>query len=162
MFVGRLLARIRNDRVQVEPVRHTVTRLVLPDSSCTPLEKPDSAGAVTASRMRQAHTDLRETLPQVALLVRTSLPAGLENFMRSEWPTLPHQSPGQDNRLQGRQRLFRNWLDAGSPVGQWAAKSIARARLPRSTNVVPVSASIARHRRPRPTRPCTSPFIHSW
>src|SRR5665811_2523269 len=75
------------------------------------------ADAVTAGGMRQADTDLRETLPQVAFFVRTSLPAGLQDLMRSERPAFLHQPPGQVNCLHRRQRLFRNRLDAGSPIG---------------------------------------------
>jgi len=117
-FAGRVLARTRNDRLQLKPIRRTVPRLVVFDSGCTPLEKPDSAGAVTAGGMGQTHTDLRETLPQVALFVRTRFPTGLQTFMRSERPILPHQPPGQGNCLDRRQRLFRNWLDANSAIGQ--------------------------------------------
>jgi len=152
-FCSRVLARTRNDRGQVEPVRRTVASLVLFDSGRTPLEESGSSDAVTAGGMRQADTDLRETLPQVAFFVRTSLPAGLQHLMRSERPAFLHQPPGQANCLHRRQRLFRNRLDAGSPIGQGAAKSIARASLPWPTSIVPVSAPTAGHSGHRPTRP---------
>lgn len=145
LFCGRVLARTRNDRGQVEPVRRTVASLVLFDSGRTSLEESGSSDAVTAGGMRQADTDLRETLPQVAFFVRTSLPAGLQDLMRSERPAFLHQPPGEADCLHRRQRLFRNRLDAGSPVGQGAAKGIARACLPRPTGMVPVSAPIAGH-----------------
>ena len=145
VFCGRVLARARNDRDQVEPVRRTVASLVLFDSGRTSLEELGSSDAVTAGGMRQADTDLRETLPQVAFFVRTSLPAGLQDLMRSERPAFLHQPPGQVDCLHRRQRLFRNRLDAGGPIGQGAAKSIARASLPWPTSIVPVSAPIAGH-----------------
>jgi hypothetical protein len=72
--------------------------------------------------------------------------------MRSERPTFLHQPPGRDNCLHRRQRLFRNGLDSGGPIGQRAAKSIARACLPWSTSIVPVSAPISGHRVHQPTR----------
>ena len=153
VFCGRVLARTRNDRGQVEPVRRTVASLVLFDSGRTSLEESGSSDAVTAGGMRQADTDLRETLPQVAFFGRTSLPAGLQDLMRSERLASLHQPPGQVNCLHRRQRLFRNRLDAGSPIGQGAAKSIARASLPWPTSIVPVSARIAGHCGHRPTRP---------
>ena len=59
VFCGRVLARIRNDRGQVEPVRRTVASLVLFDSGRTSLEESGSSDAVTAGGMRQADTDLR-------------------------------------------------------------------------------------------------------
>lgn len=153
VFCGRVLARTHNDRGQVEPVRRTVAGLVLFDSGRTSLEESGSSDAVTAGGMRQADTDLRETLPQVAFFVRTSLPAGLQDLMRSERPAFLHQPPGQVDCLHRRQRLFRNRLDAGSPIGQGAAKSIARASLPWPTSIVAVSAPIAGHCGHRPTRP---------
>jgi hypothetical protein len=63
VFCGRVLARTRNDRGQVEPVRRTVASLVLLDSGRTSLEESGSSDAVPAGGMRQADTDLRETLP---------------------------------------------------------------------------------------------------
>jgi hypothetical protein len=153
VFCGRVLARTRNDRGQVEPVRRTEPSPVLFDSSRTPLEESGSSDAVAAGGMRQADTDLRETLPQVAFFVRTSLPAGLQDLMRSEWPAFLHRPPGQVNCLHRRQRVFRNRLDAGSPIGQGAAKSITRACLPWPTSIVPVSAPTAGHCGHRPTRP---------
>lgn len=153
MFCGRVLARTRNDRGQVEPVRRTVASLVLLDPGRTSLEESGSSDAVTAGGMRQADTDLRETLPQVAFFVRTSLPAGLQDLVRSERPAFLHQPPGQADCLRRRQRLFRDRLDADSPIGQGTAKSIARASLPWPTSIVPVSAPIAVHCGHRPTRP---------
>jgi hypothetical protein len=72
--------------------------------------------------------------------------------MRSERPTLLHQPPGRANCLHRRQRLFRNRLDSGGPIGQGAAKSIARSSLPWPTSIVPVSAPISGHRGHRLTR----------
>lgn len=153
MFCGCVLARTRNDRGQVEPVRRTVASLVLFDSGRTSLEESGSSDAVTAGGMRQADTDLRETLPQVSFFGRTSLPAGLQDLMSSERLASLHQPPGQVNCLHRRQRLFGNRLDAGSPIGQGAAKSVARASLPWPTSIVPVSAPIAGHCGHRPARP---------
>jgi hypothetical protein len=127
--------------------------LVLFDSGRTSLEKSGSSDAVTAGSMRQADTDLRETLPQVAFYVRTGLPTGLQDLMRSERPAFLDQPPGQADCLYRWQRLFRNRLDAGNPIGQGASKSIARASLPWPTSIVPVSATIAGHCGPRPTGP---------
>jgi hypothetical protein len=150
---GRLLARTCNDRGQIEPVRRTLASLILFDSGGPSLEESGSSDPVTAGGMRQADTDLRETLPQVAFFVRTSLPAGLQDLMRSERPAFLHQPLGQVNCFHRRQRLFRNRLDAGSPVGQGAAKSIARASLPWPTSIVPVSAPLPGHCAHRPARP---------
>ena len=148
-----MLSRTRNDGGQVQPVRRTMAGPVLFNSGRAPLEESGSSDAVAAGGMRQADTDLRETLPQIAFFVRTSLPAGLQDLMRSEWPAFLHQPPGQVNCLHRRQRLIRNRLDAGSAIGQGAAKSITRACLPWSTSIVPVSAPIAGHCGHRPTRP---------
>ena len=162
-FCGRVLARTRNDGGQVEPVPRTVASLVLFDSCCASLEESASSDAVTAGGMGQADTNLRETLPQVAFFVRTSLPAGLQDLVRSERPAFLHQPPGQIHCLHRQQGLFRNWIDAGSPIGQRAAKSISRASLPWTTSVVPVSAPIAGHCGHRPTRSSTTTVvIHQW
>ena len=145
---GRVLTRAGNDRRQVEPVRGTIARVVLFKSGYTPLEEPDSAGAVPAGGMREADTDLREALPQVALFARTSLPAGLEDLMRSKGPTFSHQIPSQVQGLRRWQWLLRNRLDAGRPVGQRPAKSITRSLLTRATGGVAVP--IAGHGRLQP------------
>jgi len=94
-FCRGVLARTRNDRGEVEPVRRTMASLVLLDSGRTSLEESGSSHAVTAGGMRQADADLRETLPQIAFLVRTSLPAGLQDLMRSEGPAFLHEPPSQ-------------------------------------------------------------------
>jgi hypothetical protein len=159
VFCRRAPARTGNDGGKVEPVHRTVASLVLFDSSCASLEESASSDAVTASGMGQADTDLRETLPQVAFFVRTSLPAGLQYLVRSERPTFLHQPPGQAHCLHRRQGLFRNWIDAGSPIGQRAAKSISRATLTWTTNVVPVSAPIDGHGEYRPTKSSTATVI---
>ncbi len=147
---GRVSSRTGNDRGQIEAVRRTVASVVLCDSGHTSLQESDSSGAVTAGGVRQADTDLRETLPQVAFLLRTSLPTGLQDLMRSERPTFLHELPGHAYCLHRRQRLFRDRLDAGSPIGQRAAKSIARACLPWPTSIIPVSAPSAAHCAPQP------------
>ena len=135
---GRVLTRAGNDRRQVEPVRGTIARVVLFKSGYTPLEEPDSAGAVPAGGMRETDTNLGETLPQVALFARTSLPAGLEDLMRSKGPTFSHQIPSQVQGLRRWQWLLRNRLDAGRPVGQRPAKSITRSLLTWATGSVAV------------------------
>jgi len=87
VFCGRVLARIRNDRGQVEPVRRTVASLVLFDSGRTSLEESGSSDAVTAGGMRQADTDLRETLPQVAFFGRTTFQrASKTSCAANGWP----------------------------------------------------------------------------
>src|SRR5665647_2268000 len=126
---GRVLTCAGNDRSQVEPVRGTIARVVFLESGRTPLEEPDSASVVPASSMREGDTNLGETLPQVALFARTSLPAGLEDLMRSKGPTFSHQIPSQVQGLRRWQWLLRNRLDAGRPVGQRPAKSITRSLL---------------------------------
>ena len=125
------------------------------DSGSTSLEESGGSGVVAAGGMRQADTDLRETLPQVAFFVRPSLPAGFQDLMRSERPAFLHELAGPANCLHRRQRLLRDLLDAGSPIGQGAAKSIARTSLPRPTNIVPVPVSglIADHCAHRLARP---------
>ena len=133
-----MLTRAGNDRRQVEPVRGTIARVVLFKSGYTPLEEPDSAGAVPAGGMRETDTNLGETLPQVALFARTSLPAGLEDLMRSKGPTFSHQIPSQVQGLRRWQWLLRNRLDAGRPVGQRPAKSITRSLLTWATGSVAV------------------------
>lgn len=160
---GRVPARTGNDRGQVEPVRRTVASVVFLDSARASLEEAGGSGAVTAGGMRQADADLSETLPQVAFFVRTSLPAGLEDLVRSERPAFLHELPGQVDRLHGRQRLFGDRLDARRPIGQGAAKSIARASLPWPTSNVSISAPIAGHHGHQPTRSWTSTVvIHPW
>jgi hypothetical protein len=95
VFCGGVCARTRNDRGQVEPVYRTVASLVVFDSGRTSLEESASSDAVAAGGMRQADADLREALPQVTFFVRTSLPAGLQDLMRSERPAFLHQPPSQ-------------------------------------------------------------------
>jgi hypothetical protein len=144
---GRVFTRAGNDRAQVESVRRTVARAVLLKSGRTPLEEPDSSDPVAAGGMREADTELGEPLPQIAFFVRTSLPAGLQDLMRSKGPALLHQAPGQVQGLQRRQRLFRNRLDAAGPIGQGPAKSITRTLLSCATGSVPVTvAGHSRHR----------------
>jgi hypothetical protein len=92
---GRVFTRASNDRAQIETVGRTVARAVLLESGSTPLEEPDSSNAVAAGGMREADTDLGEALPQIAFFVRTSLPAGLQDLMRSKGPPLLHQTSGQ-------------------------------------------------------------------
>jgi hypothetical protein len=142
---GGVLARTPNDRGEVEPVDRTAAGLVLFDPGHTSLEETGSSDAVTTRGMRQPDADLREALPQIAFFVRTSLPAGLQDLMRSERPAFLHQPPSQAQCLHRRQRLFRNRLDADSPIGQGAAKSIARASLPWPTGIVPVPVPVAGH-----------------
>jgi len=150
---GRVLTRAGNDRAQVEPVGRTVARAAGLESGSTPLEEPDSSNAVTAGGMRETDTDLGEPLPKIAFFVRTSLPADLQDLMRSKGPPLLHQTPGQVQGLQRRQWLFRHRLDAGSPIGQGPAKSITRTLLTRATGSVAVP--VAGHARHRPERPRT-------
>src|SRR5665647_1526873 len=154
---GRVLTRAGNDRRQVEPVRGTIARVVLFESGRTPLEEPDSAGAVPAGGMREADTDLGQTLPQVAFFARTSLPAGLQDLMRSKGPALSYQTPGQVQGLRRRQWLLRNRLDAGRPVGQRPAKSITRPLLTWATGSVAVP--IAGHCWLQPECPRTIPNV---
>ncbi len=126
--------------------------LVLFDAGRASLEQSDSSRAVTASGMRQADTDLRETLPQFAFFVRTGLPASLQDLMRGKRAAFLHQPPSRVNCLHRWERLVRNRLDAGSPIGQGAAKSVARASLPWPTSIVAISAPVAghcEHRSPR-------------
>jgi hypothetical protein len=158
-----VLARARDDRGQVESVRRTAASLVLFDSGRTSLEKSGSSDAVTAGGMRQADTDLRETLPQISLIVRTSLPACLKNLMRSERPAFLHQALGQADCLHRRQRFFRNGLDASSAIGQGTSKSIPRACLTWTTRIVPVSTPIVGHCGHRPARLRKGiVVIHPW
>jgi len=133
-----VLTRAGNDRGQVEPVPGTIARVVLFESGRTPLEEPDSAGAVPAGSVREADTDLGQTLPQVAFFARTSLPTGLEDLMGSKGPTFSYQIPGQGQGLRRWQWLLRNRLDAGRPVGQRPAKSITRSLLTWATGSVAV------------------------
>jgi hypothetical protein len=79
---------------------------VLFDSGRTSLEESGSARAVSAGGMRQADTDLREALPQVAFFGRTGFPAGLQDLMCRKRLTVLHQPLGKANCLQRRQRLF--------------------------------------------------------
>ena len=158
---GRLLAHTRNERGQVEPVRRTVASLVVLDASRTSLEESGSSDAVAAGTMRQADTDLRQTLPQTRFFVRSSLPAGLQHLVRGERPAFLHQPPGDVQSLQRWQRLFRNRFNASCPIRQGAAQGIARASLPWPTSIVAVSASVsvAGHRGHRSTRSCTPTVV---
>jgi hypothetical protein len=150
---GCVLTRAGDDRAQIEPVGRTVARVILLESGSAPLEEPGSSNAVAAGGMGETDTDLGEPLPQIAFFVRTSLPADLQDLVRSEGPPLLHQTPGQGQGLQRRQRLFRNRLDAGRPIGQRPAKSIARALLPRATSSVAIP--VAGHGTHRPATPRT-------
>ena len=85
-----MLTRAGNDRRQVEPVGGTVARVVLLESDRTALKEPESTGAVPPGSMRETDTELRETLPQVAFIARTSLPAGLKDLMRGKGPALTY------------------------------------------------------------------------
>jgi hypothetical protein len=100
-----VLTRAGNDRLQVEPVRGTFARVVLFESDRTALKESDRTGAVPTGSMRETDTELRESLPQVAFLARTSLPVGFKDLMRGKGPALAYQTPGQ---VQGLQR--RKWL----------------------------------------------------
>jgi len=105
MIRDRVLTRAGYDRGQVEPVRGTVARVVLFESDRTALKESESTGAVPTGSMSETDTELRETLPQVAFLARTSLPAGLKDLVRGKGSALTYQTPGQ---VQGLQR--RKWL----------------------------------------------------
>lgn len=94
-----LITRTRDDRGQVEPVGRTVASLVLFDSGRTSLEESGSSDVVAAGGVGQADTDLRETLPEGALFVWASLPAGLKNFMRRERPAFLQQVLGYPHCL---------------------------------------------------------------
>ncbi|MCZ4499630.1 MAG: hypothetical protein JWQ74_2183 [Marmoricola sp.] len=100
---------------------------VLFDPGRTSFEESGSSNAVAAGGMRQADTDLRKALPKASFFILTRLPAGLEDLMRSERPTSLHQVLGSADCLQRRHRFVRNRLDAGNPIGQGTAKSVARA-----------------------------------
>src|SRR5680860_125000 len=135
---ARAVKRTVHDRGQVESVRGPMAGVVVSEPGCTPLDKPDSADAVTTGGVREPDTDLGETLPQVAFSGWTRLPAGHEDLMRREGSSLLQQSPGEGHRLRWRQRLFGDRLDASSPIGQRPAKSIARPSLAGATSSVPV------------------------
>ncbi len=133
-----MLTRAGNHGRQVEPVRRPVAGVVLFESGRASLKESNSSDAVTAGGMGKPDTDLRQALPQIAFVVRTSLPAGLQDLMRGEGPSRLHQAPGQVQGLQRGQWLFRNRLDASGPVGQGTAKRIARTLLTWATGGVAV------------------------
>jgi hypothetical protein len=69
-------------------------------------------------------------LPQIALRLRPCLPSRLINLMCREWSALIQQLVGIPDRLLRRQRIFRDRLDAGTPIRQWPAELVPRTRLP--------------------------------
>ena len=137
--LGRLLTGANHDSREIKTVRGTLASGVLIEARRTTLEEPGSADAVSAGGVREADTELRQALPKVAFVDGPGLPARLQHLMGSKGSSLPHQTTGRVQRLQRRQRFFRNWLNAGSPVRQWSAKSITRPLLARAPGIVPVA-----------------------
>lgn len=154
-----------NDRSQVEPVRRTAAGVVLCESGRTPLDEPGRSDAVTPSSMGEADTELGESLPQVALCVRTSLPSRLQDLVSSKGPSLLHETAGEVQGLGGRQWFLGNRFDADSPVGQRTTKSITRPLLTRATGSVAIAtpALAAGHSRIRAVRArASSKVIGPW
>jgi len=139
IYFRRLASRAGNNRSEVQPVGGAPTGAVRSESARTPLNQPESTDAVAARGVRQADTKLREPLPQVPLLSRTTLPACLQDLMRSKRPARLHQLSRNLQRLHGRQGLLRHRLDTHSPVGQGPTQRIPRPSLPRATRRVTVT-----------------------
>jgi len=152
-----------NDRSQVEPVRRTAANVVLCESGRTPLDEPGRSDAVAPSSMGEADAELGETLPQVALFVRTSLPSRLQDLVSSKGSSLLHETAGEVQGLGGRQWFLRNRFDADSPVGQRTTKSITRPLLTRATGSVAIAIPAAGHSRIRAVRArASSKVIGPW
>ena len=104
---------------------------VLLDLGCATLQQPVGADGVPAGRVGEADADLREALPEVALVVGPRLPARLEHLVRGERPPLAHQAACHLDRLERGQCLLRYGLHAGRPVGQRPAQGVTGSLLAR-------------------------------
>jgi hypothetical protein len=117
---------------QVEPVGRPFAGTVLLESGRTAIDEPEGANAVPPGGVGEPDADLGETLPKVAFFSRPSFPAGLEYLMGSEGPASFHQTPGRDQRLRRRLRLFRDGFDAGASVWQRPPQRVTRPGLSRA------------------------------
>ena len=88
--------------------------------------------------MREPDADLGEALPEVTLLVRTRLPAGLQDLVGGERSTLADQLTGPVEGLGRGQRLLGDRLDAGRAVGKRAAEGVPRTLLAGAAGGIPV------------------------
>lgn len=122
-----------HDGGQVEPVGRPFAGTVLLESGRTALEEPERANAVPPGGVGEPDADLGETLPKVAFFGRPGFPAGLKYLVGGEGPASFHQTPGRDQRLRRRQRLFRDRLDASASVRQRPPKSVTWPGLPRAS-----------------------------
>ena len=64
---------------------------VVLEVGCPAFEQGGRPGGVAPSLVRQADAELRQALPQGALLGRPSLPTGFEDLVGGEGPALPDQ-----------------------------------------------------------------------
>lgn len=134
-----------DDRRQVQAIaccsRGNVSHQVI----AAALDEPLRAGTVSARRMCQPHTDLSQSLPQIAFARRACFPARLEHLMRGERPTGLDQGTGQLQRLLGWKRLLGHGLHARRSVRKWPAQRVPRTRLPRPPRGVTIPVVPSRH-----------------
>lgn len=138
---GRVRPHTGNNFSEIKAVGCALASVVPFQPGRTTLKEPGRADPVAAGGVREADTDLCETLPEVAFLVGAGLPASLEHLMGSEGPPLPHQNAGRVQRVRGWQWILRDRLNAGIPVGQGSAKSITRPLLTWAPGIVSVAVA---------------------
>jgi hypothetical protein len=109
--------------------------------SATP-EQARGTASVPPPRVRQADSELSQSLPQVALGRRSGLPRRLKHLVGVE------RAIGVDQLLSGRQGFQRRkgpvvgWRLAGCVSGQRPAERVARPRIPRPPGSIAIPAGV--------------------
>ena len=130
-------------RVAGEPVR-------------APAQQGHRAARVAAPRVRQAHGQLGQALPEVSLGRRSCLPRGLQHLVRVEGPAVVKQLLGRRQRLRGGQRgRVRQRLLPGRIARQRAPERIPWPGIPGPPGRVPVAPGRAPGRASGPSLPGT-------
>ena len=105
------------------------------------LEESISSSLISAGRVRDGYTDLRQALPEVPFLGGPGLPPRLQNLVGGERATGLQKCSSCPQRLVRGKGLLRHRLDAFGPIGKRTAQRVARSCLPRATLGIAVTIS---------------------
>ncbi len=135
-----------DERCEVETVGRTSTLFVGLEAARRTLDEPGGTDGVASRLMGQAHAQLRQALPQFALLIRARLPPDLEGLVRSEGAPLVQESSGVCQGRFRRKRFFGDGLDARCAIRQGSTERVTWSSL--LCSPLFVSVAIADHVRP--------------